>query len=182
MIVFFVLFCFLLIFFFLMFLFLYLVINIPLSGLFHDSIFHNLHVCCQHYYFILFSHSWKSQRSLKVKIKNISEDETLLHKSIVLTKFYRNLVWFLCLIVYQHFWWCPWCNGYRCRKWTRQLEFKSWTRMIAFHIALITLGKVWIQLFSFQLWVNSRTDWVLQLGETTSLGEGKLNSNLLNPA
>ena len=25
-----------------------------------------------------------------------------------------------------------------------------------------TLGKVWIQLFSLQLWVNSRTDWVLQ--------------------
>ena len=53
---------------------------------------------------------------------------------------------------------CPWCNGYRRRKWTRQLEFTSWTRLIAFHIALIPLGKVWIQLFSLQLWVNSRTD------------------------
>ena len=30
--------------------------------------------------------------------------------------------------------------------------------LIAFHIALIPLGKVWIQLFSLQLWVNSRTD------------------------
>ena len=59
-------------------------------------------------------------------------------------------------------WRCPWCNGYRHRKWSRRLEFKSWTRMIAFHIALIPLGKVWIQLFSLQLWVNSRTDWVLQ--------------------
>ena len=39
---------------------------------------------------------------------------------------------------------------------------QSWTRLIAFHIALIPLGKVWIQLFSLQLWVNSRTDWVLQ--------------------
>ena len=28
---------------------------------------------------------------------------------------------------------------------TRRLEFKSWTRMIAFHIALIPLGKVWIE-------------------------------------
>ena len=46
----------------------------------------------------------------------------------------------------------PWCNGYRRRKWTRQHEFKSWTRLIAFHIALIPLGKVWIQLFSLQLW------------------------------
>ena len=35
-----------------------------------------------------------------------------------------------------------WCNGYRRRKWTRKHEFKSWTRLIAFHIALIRLGKV----------------------------------------
>ena len=41
-------------------------------------------------------------------------------------------------------------------------EFKSWTRLIAFHLALILLGKVWIRLFSLQLWVNSRTDWILQ--------------------
>ena len=61
-------------------------------------------------------------------------------------------------LVYQ----CPWCNGYRHRKWTRRHKFKSWMRLIAFHIALIPLGKVWIQLFSLQLWVNSRTDWVLQ--------------------
>ena len=33
---------------------------------------------------------------------------------------------------------------------------------IPFHIALIPLGKVWIQLFSLQLWVNSRADWFLQ--------------------
>ena len=59
-------------------------------------------------------------------------------------------------------WMCPWCNGYRRRKWTRRNDFKSWTRFIAFHIALIPLGKVWIQLFSLQLWVNSKTDCVLQ--------------------
>ena len=57
---------------------------------------------------------------------------------------------------------CPWCNGYRRGKWTRRQEFKSWTRLIAFHIALILSGKVWIHLFSLQLWVNSRADWVLQ--------------------
>ena len=57
---------------------------------------------------------------------------------------------------------CPWCNGYRRRKWTRRHEFKSSTGLIAFHIGLIPLGKVWIQLLSLQLWVNSRTDWVLQ--------------------
>ena len=55
-------------------------------------------------------------------------------------------------------WRCPWCNGYRRRNWTWRHEFKSWTRLIAFHIALIPLGKVWIQLFSLQLWVNSRAD------------------------
>ena len=54
--------------------------------------------------------------------------------------------------------WCLWCSRYRREKWTRRHEFKSWTRLIAFHIALIPLGKVWIQLFSLQLWVNSRTD------------------------
>ena len=54
-----------------------------------------------------------------------------------------------------HYGKCPWCNGYRLRKWTRWHEFKSWTILIAFHIALIPLGKVWIQLFSLQLWVNS---------------------------
>ena len=53
---------------------------------------------------------------------------------------------------------CPWCNGYRRRKWTRWHEFKSWTRLIAFHIALIPLGKVWIQLFSLLLWVNRKAD------------------------
>ena len=56
---------------------------------------------------------------------------------------------------------CWWCNAYRRRKWTRQHEFKSWTRLIAFHKALIPLGKVWIQSFSLQLRVNSRADKVL---------------------
>ena len=69
---------------------------------------------------------------------------------------------------------CPWCNGYSRRKWTRRHEFKSWTRLIAFHIELLPLRKIWIQLFSLQLWVNSRADWFFSLGEATSLGEGKL--------
>ena len=53
---------------------------------------------------------------------------------------------------------CPCCIGYRRRKWTRLHEFKSWTRLIEFHIALIPMGKVKIQLFCLQIWVNSRTD------------------------
>ena len=42
-------------------------------------------------------------------------------------------------------------------KWTRRHEFKSWTRLIAFYIALIPLGKVWIQLFSLQGRLGSST-------------------------
>ena len=64
----------------------------------------------------------------------------------------------LSFIIKQSIWRCPWCNDYRHRIWTRRYEFNSWTRLIAFHIALIPLGKVWIQLFSLQLWVNSRAD------------------------
>ena len=67
----------------------------------------------------------------------------------------RLLLLLLLLLVFRR---CTWCNGYRRRKWTRRNEFKSWTRLIAFHIVLIPSGKVWIQLFSLQLWVNSRTD------------------------
>ena len=62
------------------------------------------------------------------------------------------------IICTSHIYTCPWYNGYHRRKWTRGHEFKSWTRLIAFHIALIPLGKVWIQLFSLQLWLNSRAD------------------------
>ena len=53
------------------------------------------------------------------------------------------------------------CNVYRHRKWTRRYEFKSRSRLISFSIALIPLGKVSIQLFYLQLWVNSRADWEL---------------------
>ena len=60
--------------------------------------------------------------------------------------------------LHSNWWRCPWCDGYRHRIWTRRYEFNSWTRLIAFHIALIPLGKVWIQLFSLQLWVNSGAD------------------------
>ena len=62
-----------------------------------------------------------------------------------------------CPFLLDMHWRCPCCNCYHRRKWTRWHEFKSWTRLITFHIALIPLGKVWIQLFSLQLWVNSRT-------------------------
>ena len=37
---------------------------------------------------------------------------------------------------------CPWCNRYRRRKWTRRHKLKSYTRLIAFYIALIPFAKV----------------------------------------
>ena len=39
---------------------------------------------------------------------------------------------------------------------------------------LIPLRKVWIELFSLQLWTNSRADWLCNLVMATGLGEGKL--------
>ena len=38
-------------------------------------------------------------------------------------------------------------NSYRHRKWNQQPEFKSWTKLCAFHFVLIPLKKVWIHLF-----------------------------------
>ena len=78
---------------------------------------------------------------------------------------------------------CPWHNVYRRRKWTRRHGFKPWMRLIAFHIALICLGKLWTQLFSLQLWVNSSANYVLwPWFGNQSRGRKTLNSNLLNSA
>ena len=79
---------------------------------------------------------------------------------------------------------CVWrslrCNGCRRRKWIRWHEFKSWTRLIAFPIALILLEKVSIKLFSLQPWINTRVNWVLLfcLGNQ-SRRRKTLNSKLL---
>ena len=42
---------------------------------------------------------------------------------------------------------CSWCNGSYHRKSTWWHKFKSKMRLFAFHIVLIFLGKVWIQVF-----------------------------------
>ena len=50
------------------------------------------------------------------------------------------------------------CFWSQCRgKWNRILDFKSWTRLLAFHIVLISLGKTGIEVFSFQLWIKKQT-------------------------
>ena len=65
----------------------------------------------------------------------------------------------------------PRCNSYRRRKWTQWYEIEPLTSLFAFYIALILLRKVWILLFSLQLWGNSRAN--VNLGVATGLGKGK---------
>ena len=62
---------------------------------------------------------------------------------------------YIYIYIYIYMLRCQCCNGYRLKKSTRCYEFKSWSRQIAFHIPLISFGKVWIQLSTIQLWVNS---------------------------
>ena len=92
----------------------------------------------------------KMKQGLTIQLKT---DLSALTLSLPLGIFIERNTW-----CNGYLWRCPWCNGNRRRNWTQRHEFKSWTRMIAFHIALIPLGKVWIQLFFLQLWVNSRAD------------------------
>ena len=73
-------------------------------------------------------------------VKFYSDKVSMLRYRGTLYSFPSYLYWII-----DKIWRCPWCNGYRRRKWTRRHEFKSWTRLIAFHIAIIPLGKVWIQ-------------------------------------
>ena len=37
------------------------------------------------------------------------------------------------------------------------MEFKFWKKLFSFHIELIPLGKIWIQLLFFQLKIDSIT-------------------------
>ena len=61
------------------------------------------------------------------------------------------------IYIYIYIWKHLWCNGYNCWKriWCIQ-TFESWMKLFAFYIVLTPLGKVYIQLLSLQLWVNSR--------------------------
>ena len=50
------------------------------------------------------------------------------------------------------------CNSGRHKAWTQRYEFKSWTRLFAFNIALIYLGKdVYLTIVS-PVWENSNAD------------------------
>ena len=40
-------------------------------------------------------------------------------------------------------------NSYRYMKWTQRAKFKLSTKLLAFHLMLIILGKAWTHLFSF---------------------------------
>ena len=82
------------------------------------------------------SRDWKRQYQIFIKERLYQERSTV-----------RSSKWLIDLMrinkIVSVKWRCPWCNGYRRKKWTRWHEFKSWARLIAFHIALIPLGKVW---------------------------------------
>ena len=52
--------------------------------------------------------------------------------------------------------WNGYCRGIR----TGRPKFKSWTRLLAFRLLLIPFRKSLTQLFSLQLWVNSRADFI----------------------
>ena len=71
------------------------------------------------------------------------------------------------------------CNGYCHRKRTQRLKYKFWARMVAFHIVLIHLEKVWIQLYSLLLWVNNWANQALNFGKAVTERKS-LNSTLLN--
>ena len=86
--------------------------------------------------------------------------------------FSLSFYWVPCLLILKLFWIIG--NG---------PKFKSWKWLFTFHIALILSGKVWIQLFSLQLWESSRADWVLLPWLSNQSRRMKtLNSNLLNYA
>ena len=72
----------------------------------------------------------------------------------------------VCVCVNVCVWRCWWRN-----KWIQLSEFRPWTRLLTFYIALIPLWSVWIQLFSLKVKMNSRTDFKLVM--TTGLGVGK---------
>ena len=122
--------------------------SIKNCGIWIDQLYHPPSVMTTSFFLIVSEHPWDKLRP------NLPHFQSLANNCVYSshTDIKRCI---FCL--YKHRW-CPWCNGYRRRKWTRRHEFKSCTRLIAFHIALIPFGKVWIQLFSLQLWVNSRTD------------------------
>ena len=70
-------------------------------------------------------------------------------------------------------WRCILHNGYHHMKWNWWTEFKSWTKLIAFHFALILLGKAWIHQFYSQLWRKRRKTSFFNFGLATSLRERK---------
>ena len=80
---------------------------------------------------------------------------------ICLHLIYSHTIIYCMYALYIILWKRLWCNGYRPRKWTQSPEFKSWTRLLAFHITLTFLGKICNQLSSLQLRIKSRIDGTL---------------------
>ena len=69
---------------------------------------------------------------------------------------------------------CLCSNACHHRKWMQQPGFNSWMRLFVFPIVPISLRKAWIQLFSLQLWVNSRADYAILLWHGNQFRSRKL--------
>ena len=67
----------------------------------------------------------------------------LFHKH---THRYTAIYIYIYIYVNTCVWVWSWYNGEHQRKWGRWTEFKSFIKLFAFPIRLISLGKVWIQL------------------------------------
>ena len=90
-----------------------------------------------------------------------SENLTLLRKYIRFEKYWFSIVFDgrvqFTIELQGQIWRYSWYKG--CYSDPSLLpQFKSWSRLC---ITLIWVGNVWILLFSLQLWVNCKTDWVL---------------------
>ena len=81
--------------------------------------------------------------------------EKIRKKKLFVDQFILKYIYIYIYIYIRHGWWH---NAFSHRKWTWQPNFNSWVRLFVFHIILIPLWKVWIQLFFCQLWINKKAD------------------------
>ena len=67
---------------------------------------------------------------------------TYLYHLVRFTKIYHFIYIYIYIYIYE--WRCSSCNSNHHWKWTQQPKFKSWIRLFAFHIVLMTMWKVCI--------------------------------------
>ena len=70
-----------------------------------------------------------SKVSLRIRLPNLFTSFSMVKYFQLFLCNTNQSIWYKLIVL------CPRSNGYSRRKWTRRYEFKSWTRLIAFHIA-----------------------------------------------